>query len=104
MPTPLIIRYVLTIQELGQSNISLVKKNQLKESFEKILGELQAVTKAKTAADQKMVSLHMCCRVRADVQITDEIKQYFDANPNENVFVGVFGIGGNAKVSLTPLR
>jgi hypothetical protein len=49
--------YVLTIQELGQSNISLVKKNQLKESFEKILGELQAVTKAKTAADQKMVSL-----------------------------------------------
>jgi hypothetical protein len=43
-------------QELGQSNISLVKKNQLKESFEKILGELQAVTKAKTAADQKLVS------------------------------------------------
>ena len=50
-------RCVLTMQELGQSNISLVKKNQLKESFEKILGELQAVTKAKTAADQKMVSL-----------------------------------------------
>jgi len=49
--------YVLTDQELGQSNISLVKKNQLKEAFEKILGELQAVTKAKTAADQKMVSL-----------------------------------------------
>jgi len=48
---------MLTIQELGQSNISLVKKNQLKEAFEKILGELQAVTKAKTAADQKMVSL-----------------------------------------------
>jgi hypothetical protein len=48
---------MLIMQELGQSNISLVKKNQLKESFEKILGELQAVTKAKTAADQKMVSL-----------------------------------------------
>ena len=77
----------------------MVKKNQLKESFEKILGELQAVTKAKTAADQKMVSLSAGSRDRADVQITDEIKQYFDANPNENVFVGVFGIGGNAKVS-----
>jgi alanyl-tRNA synthetase len=60
---------------------------------------LQAVTKAKTAADQKMVSLSAGSRDRADLQITDEIKQYFDANPNENVFVGVFGIGGNAKVS-----
>lgn len=37
------------------------------------------------------------------MQITDEIKQYFDANPNENVYVGVFGIGGNAKVSLSSL-
>jgi hypothetical protein len=39
--------------------------------------------------------------LRADRQITDEIKQYFDANPNENVYVGVFGIGGNAKVGLS---
>lgn len=45
----------LTGQELGQGNISLVKKNQLKESFEKVASELQAITKAKTAADQKLV-------------------------------------------------
>ncbi|ORY24753.1 tRNA synthetases class II (A)-domain-containing protein [Naematelia encephala] len=72
------------LTELGQSGISLVKKQQLKEKFDKMQSEVAALVKAKTAADQKLVQ--------------DEIKQYFEANPNENVFVGVFGIGGNAKV------
>jgi alanyl-tRNA synthetase len=90
------------LTELGQSNISLVKKNQLRESYEKVLAELQAVQKAKVAADSKMVSLAHCqAEPRVDPQITDEIKQYFDSNPNENVYVGVFGVGGNAKVSTT---
>lgn len=44
----------------------------------------------------------ICHASPADKQITDEIKQYFEANPNENVYVGVFGIGGNAKVSPSP--
>jgi alanyl-tRNA synthetase len=35
---------------------------------------------------------------RADAQIADEIKKYFAENPNENVFVGQFDIGGNPKV------
>jgi alanyl-tRNA synthetase len=54
------------LTELGQSNISLVKKNQLKESFEKVLAELQTIQKAKVAADQKMVSLEHL-RVSADM-------------------------------------
>ena len=44
------------LKDLGQSGISLVKKQQLKEKFEKIAAEVAAVAKAKTAADQKMVS------------------------------------------------
>lgn len=44
-------------QELGQSGISLIRKHQLKVRFEKMQGEFAAVAKAKTVADQKMVSL-----------------------------------------------
>jgi len=47
---------------------------------------MMALVKAKAAADQKT--------------ITDEIQTYFKTNPNENVYVGVFGIGGNSKVCL----
>jgi alanyl-tRNA synthetase len=42
---------------LGQSGISLIRKNQLKAQFEKMQKELVAVQKAKVTADQKMVSL-----------------------------------------------
>lgn len=31
-------------------------------------------------------------------QVTDEIKKFFEENPNESVYCGNFGIGGNAKV------
>lgn len=34
----------------------MVKKNELKASFEKVASELQALQKAKIAADQKLVS------------------------------------------------
>lgn len=57
MSRPFVRGHELIRQELGQSNISLVKKNQLKESFEKVASELQAVLKAKTVADQKLVRL-----------------------------------------------
>ncbi|RSH95316.1 Alanine--tRNA ligase [Saitozyma podzolica] len=72
------------LTELGQSGISLVKKNQLKAKFDKIQKEVDALAKAKLNADQKL--------------ITDEIKAFFVENPNESVYVGVFGIGGNPKV------
>lgn len=77
----------------------MIKKHQLREKFEKISAEVAAASKAKLAADQKLVSSEsreMC--VLADTQISDEIKQYFTENPNENVYVGQFGIGGNSKV------
>lgn len=45
------------MQELGQSGISLIKKNSLKEQFEKVQGELVAAAKAKVAADSKIVRL-----------------------------------------------
>jgi hypothetical protein len=44
----------------------LVKKNQLKERFEKILAELQAVQKAKVAADQKLVCVLFLSEDKAD--------------------------------------
>lgn len=69
--------------ELGQSGISLIKKNSLKEQFEKIQGELVAAAKAKVAADSKIIS--------------EAIKAYFQENPNENVFAGSFDVGGNSK-------
>ncbi|WWD21148.1 alanine-tRNA ligase [Kwoniella shandongensis] len=69
--------------ELGQSGISLIKKANLKERFEKIQGELAAAAKAKVTADSKL--------------ITEEIKAFFKANPNENVYAGSFDIGGNSK-------
>lgn len=72
------------LTELGQSAISVIKKSQLKTKFEKMQKELLAQQKAKLAADQKM--------------ITEEVKQYFSQNPNENVYVGVFGVGGDTKV------
>nr|ODO03866.1 alanine-tRNA ligase [Cryptococcus depauperatus CBS 7855] len=71
------------LTELGQSGISLIKKNSLKERFEKIQSELLAASKAKVAADSKV--------------ITEEIKAYFKQNPNDNVFTGSFDIGGNSK-------
>ncbi|KAK4685281.1 alanyl-tRNA synthetase, partial [Tremellales sp. Uapishka_1] len=71
------------LTELGQSGISIIKKHHLKERFEKMQAEVTALTKAKGAADQKLIQ--------------DEIKQYFEVNPNESVYVGVFGIGGNPK-------
>jgi alanyl-tRNA synthetase len=44
------------LTELGQSGISLVKKNQLKAKFDKIQKEVDALAKAKLNADQKLVS------------------------------------------------
>ncbi|WVR09077.1 alanine-tRNA ligase [Kwoniella sp. DSM 27419] len=70
--------------ELGQRGISMVKKDALKKQFEKMQSELVAAAKAKTAADSKVIQ--------------DEIKAFFRANPNENVFAGSFDVaGGNAK-------
>ena len=43
------------LQDLGQSGISLIKKHQLKEKYEKLQSDFAAVVKAKSAADQKMV-------------------------------------------------
>jgi alanyl-tRNA synthetase len=51
--------YANFIQELGQSGISLIRKNQLKAKFEKMQKEVSALLKAKQAADQKMVSYLM---------------------------------------------
>lgn len=45
-----------TVQELGQTGISLIRKNQLKAKFEKMQKEVSALQKAKATADQKMVS------------------------------------------------
>ncbi|ORX39097.1 alanine-tRNA ligase [Kockovaella imperatae] len=70
--------------ELVQSNISLVRKTQLKEKYEKIQAEILAVTRAKEKADQKLIS--------------DEVQKYFSENPNESVYVGVFGLGANPKI------
>ena len=47
----------LNMQELSQSSISMVRKNQLKEKYDKMATEVAAIAKAKTAADQKLVSL-----------------------------------------------
>ncbi|WVQ81256.1 alanine-tRNA ligase [Cryptococcus sp. DSM 104549] len=71
------------LSELGQSGISLIRRNTLKEQFENIQSELNAAVKAKTAADSKL--------------ITDEIKAFFKENPNESVFAASFDIGGAAK-------
>ena len=71
-------------QELGQSGISLIKRHHLQKRFDKISSELAAAAKARAAAEQK--------------QIADEIKKFFQENPNESVYVGVFGVDGNAKV------
>jgi len=46
----------LILQELSQSGISMVRKNQLKEKYDKMASEVAAIAKAKTAADQKLVS------------------------------------------------
>ncbi|KAL1405999.1 Alanine--tRNA ligase [Vanrija albida] len=69
--------------ELGKSGISLLTKHKLNERFNKITAEIAAAAKAQTAADQKIIS--------------DGIKQYFEKNPNANVFAGEFDVGGNAK-------
>lgn len=86
-------------QELGQSGISLVKKQQLRERFDKISAEVAAAAKAKLAADQKLVS-HRGTGLLSKLtrKIGDEIKKFFTENPNESVYVGQFGIGGNPKV------
>lgn len=43
--------------------------------------------------------MHFCLKLlRPGGQIADEIEKFFETNPNESIYVGVFGIGGNAKV------
>ncbi|OCF35527.1 alanine-tRNA ligase [Kwoniella heveanensis BCC8398] len=70
--------------ELGQSGISIIKKDALKKRFEKMQSELVAAAKAKTAADSKVIQ--------------EEIKAFFKANPNDNVYAGSFDVAaGNAK-------
>ena len=32
-------------------------------------------------------------------KITEEVQKFFIENPNENVYVGVFGLGANGKVN-----
>lgn len=60
-------------------------KQKLTERHAKLVSDVAAAAKTKLAADQKI--------------ITDEVKAYFDANPNESVFVGKFDIAqGNPKV------
>lgn len=63
--------------------------------------EIKAVEGARVAAGQKMVSGGDCgmAMMRLTImQIQDELKRYFDENPNENVYVGVFDVGGDTKI------
>ncbi|KAL7421356.1 Alanine--tRNA ligase [Cryptotrichosporon argae] len=70
--------------ELGQAGVGLVRKNGVRERFEKLGAEVAAATKARAAAEQK--------------KITDDIKAYFKEHPNENVYVAAVDVGGNPKV------
>ncbi|RXK35812.1 alanine-tRNA ligase [Tremella mesenterica] len=72
------------LAELGQSGISLVKRHSLQRRFDKLSSDLAAITKTRLAAEQK--------------QVSEEIKTFFLENPNENVYVGIFGVDGNIKV------
>lgn len=71
-------------QELAKSGISLLTKHKLTEKHNKLTAEVAAGAKAQTAADQK--------------KITDAVNAFFESNPNANVFVGKFELGGNPKV------
>jgi translation initiation factor 2 alpha subunit (eIF-2alpha) len=77
-------------QELAQRDMSVVKKNQLRERFTKMQNAFAAEVKAQQAAKAKQVSA--------------DIAQYFEENPNENVYVGEIDVEGDRNVSSVPAK
>lgn len=77
------------LSDLGQRDMSLIKKAHLRDRFTVTNNAYNQEVKAKAAADGKM--------------ITEALTKYFEENPNEQVYVGEFDVDGNSKVLASAL-
>lgn len=69
--------------EISQVEMSTVRKDRLKDEYQRIRKAHDAVAKARLNAQSK--------------QVTDAISAYFDANPAESYFVQHFDVANNSK-------
>ena len=90
----------LNMQELSQSSISMVRKNQLKEKYDKMATEVAAIAKAKTAADQKLVSLASLALACANGRSLTRSRSSSPRTPTSRCTLGSSGLADSRKSSL----